>query len=64
MTAESGLRLLRMQEVSELTGIPVETLRTWRKQNRGPKAARIGSCVMYREADVKAWIDQQFAESA
>lgn len=64
MNTELGLRLLRMAEVAEQTGIPVETLRTWRKQGRGPKAARIGSCVMYRAADVEAWIEQQFAESA
>lgn len=56
--------LLLMSEVSELTGIPVETLRTWRKNQQGPKAARIGKRVMYRRADVEAWIDQQFAESA
>ncbi|KRB73049.1 hypothetical protein ASE01_19940 [Nocardioides sp. Root190] len=56
--------LLRMNEVSERTGVPLETLRYWRKQGRGPKAARIGRRVVYRAADVETWIDQQFAESA
>lgn len=55
-----SVRLLRMDEVAELTGIPVGTLRYWRKCNRGPKAARIGRRVAYRQADVEAWIEKQF----
>lgn len=57
-------QLLHMDEVAEQTGIPVETLRTWRKQGVGPKGARIGKRVMYRAADVEAWIEQQFADAS
>lgn len=56
--------LLRLEEVSEQTGIPVETLRYWRKQGRGPRSARIGRRVAYRASDVQAWIDAQFEASA
>ena len=57
-------RLLRMEEVSERIGVPVGTLRYWRKTGTGPRAARIGRRVVYREADVEAWINAQFDASA
>lgn len=57
-------RLLRMDEVAELTGIPVGTLRYWRKCKKGPKAARIGRRVAYRLSDVEAWIAAQFSDAS
>lgn len=39
--------------------VSVDTLRTWRKQNRGPRYRRIGRCVRYSLADLVA-----FAESS
>ena len=54
-------KLLRLPEVSELTGIPEATFRFWRHENvYGPPSAKIGRRVVYREADVIAWIDAQF----
>ena len=53
-------RLLGIPEVHEMTGIPQGTLRFWRHQKRGPKSAKLGRRVVYREADVLAWIDAQF----
>ncbi|NPC96614.1 AlpA family transcriptional regulator [Nocardioides sp. zg-DK7169] len=54
--------LMRIEEVSELTGIPLNTLRYWRANTRtGPKSAKLGRRVVYRRQDVEAWIDQQFA---
>lgn len=52
--------LLTYPDVSEMTGIPVNTLRAWRQKNRGPTSTRIGRRVVYREEDVRAWIDAQF----
>lgn len=57
-------RLLRIEQVSERTGVAISTLRHWRQANTGPKSARIGRRVVYREADVEAWIDAQFEETA
>jgi hypothetical protein len=37
--------------------ISVETLRTWRKQNRGPRYRRIGRCVRYAIADLLAFVE-------
>ncbi|WP_225344752.1 helix-turn-helix transcriptional regulator [Mycobacterium intracellulare] len=33
----------------------------WRQIGKGPKAARIGKQLLYRRADVDAWLDSQFA---
>ncbi len=53
--------LLRVPDVAALTGIPEATLRFWRHQGTGPRSAKLGRRVVYRESDVQAWIDQQFA---
>ena len=37
--------------------ISVETLRSWRQQNRGPRYRKLGRCVRYAIADLKAFID-------
>lgn len=53
-------QLLRLPEVAALTGIPEATLRFYRHEKRGPKSAKLGRRVVYRESDVVAWIDEQF----
>ena len=58
------MKLLRVPEVSELTGIPEATLRFWRHVGTGPPSAKLGRRVVYREADVIAWIDAQFEVGA
>ncbi len=63
MTAIAVLKT--MAEVSGMTGIPVNTLRYYRHLgNKGPRSAMIGSRVMYREADVIAWINEQFEQAS
>jgi Helix-turn-helix domain len=37
--------------------VSVETLRSWRKQNRGPRYRRIGRCVRYSIADLLAFVE-------
>jgi predicted DNA-binding transcriptional regulator AlpA len=56
--------LLRIEDVAELTGISENTLRYWRHQKTGPKSAKLGRRIVYREEDVLGWIDAQFAKSA
>lgn len=53
-------KLLRLPEVAELTGLPVNSLRFWRHQGTGPKSVKLGRRVVYRECDVVAWIEEQF----
>ena len=53
-------KLLRLPEVAELTGLPVNTLRFWRHRGTGPRSIKLGRRVVYRECDVVAWIEKQF----
>jgi predicted DNA-binding transcriptional regulator AlpA len=53
-------KLLRLPEVAELTGLPVNTLRFWRHQGTGPRSIKLGRRVVYRECDVVDWIEDQF----
>lgn len=53
-------KILRIEEVSALTGIPIPTLRFWRHQGTGPRSAKFGGRIVYREHEVQAWIEEQF----
>lgn len=58
-------KLLTITEVAEMTRLPEATLRWFRHDGtKGPKSAKLGRRVVYREADVLAWIDNAFAEEA
>jgi DNA-binding transcriptional MerR regulator len=52
---------MKLHAVAEMTGLPEATLRYWRHVGIGPPSARLGRRVVYRRADVDAWIDEQFA---
>ena len=52
-------RFLNEWEVSELTGISVGTLRTWRYRRAGPAFRKFGTMVRYSEAEILAWIKAQ-----
>jgi excisionase family DNA binding protein len=54
--------LLTPEEVAKAVGLPVKTLYAWRAKGYGPPSARIGRHVRYRAEDVRAFIDQRFAE--
>jgi predicted DNA-binding transcriptional regulator AlpA len=56
--------LMSMQEVSDLLGIPINTLKDHRAKGRGPQSAVVGGRIKYRRADVLTWVDERFAESA
>lgn len=61
MTAEVGSieRLLSIDDLAELLGVPVWTVRRWRAHGTGPKGIRVGKYVRYRPEDVRAWLAQQ-----
>lgn len=52
-------RLWTVDDVSAYLGIPKETLYQWRTKGYGPKGARMGKYLRYRQEDVEAWVDQQ-----
>ncbi|NEJ05388.1 helix-turn-helix domain-containing protein [Rhizobium leguminosarum] len=41
-----------------LGGIPIDTLRWWRWRRTGPTFCRVGRRVMYRRADLEAFVKQ------
>lgn len=50
-------RLLTINELSEMLGIPVDTLYGRRHRGEGPQGYRIGRHVRYRRAAVEAWLE-------
>lgn len=59
-----AVKLLKLPEVSVMTGLPESTLRFMRTTGYGPRSARVGRRVMYREDDVLSWIEEQFETDA
>lgn len=50
-------RIMTLDQVSERTGIPINTLRFYRAtRQRGPKTFKLGGRVVALEEDVEAWI--------
>ena len=52
-------RLLTITDLSEMLGVPVDTLYGWRHRGEGPQGYRIGRHVRYREASVEAWLESR-----
>jgi excisionase family DNA binding protein len=50
-------RLLTITDLSEMLGVPVDTLYGWRHRGDGPAGCRIGRHVRYRRSAVEAWLD-------
>ncbi|SDY87247.1 DNA binding domain-containing protein, excisionase family [Modestobacter sp. DSM 44400] len=55
--------LLTITEAAELLRAPVATLRYWRHLGCGPRSFRLGRRVVYRRADLLAWIEAQHDHS-
>lgn len=56
--------LLDKKHAAAFIGVPANTLSYWVQQGTAPRSAKIGRRRMWREEDLKAWIDAKFAESA
>jgi hypothetical protein len=56
--------LLTPAEVAERVRRPVATVRFWRATGTGPRSAKVGGRVLYKAADVDAWIEQEFAKDS
>lgn len=53
--------LLDTKQVSELTTVPVATLRWWRHAGVGPKSFKLGARkVAYKKSDVVGWVNDQY----
>jgi predicted DNA-binding transcriptional regulator AlpA len=54
------VKLLTLDEVAEMLRKSPAQMRWLRHNQRGPKSARIGGRVLYREQDVVDWVDAAF----
>ena len=59
MTVENSERLMTLAELSDMLGVPVNTLYGWRCRGEGPPGYRIGRYVRYRRSTVEAWLETQ-----
>jgi predicted DNA-binding transcriptional regulator AlpA len=57
------IKLLTTDQVAEILGVKVATLRVWRMQGKGPRFRKIGALVRYDEAVLTSWIDNQMRSS-
>lgn len=51
--------ILDTKQVSQMTGLPVGTLRYWRHSDVGPASFTLGRRVVYRRSEVESWIAEQ-----
>ena len=56
-------RFINEVEVSERTQIPLNTLRNWRYQRRGPKYRKIGRLVRYSILDLNSFMNENVVET-
>lgn len=56
-------RLIYTDEVAEIIRRTPAAVRYMIHAGTAPRSAKIGGRRMFRESDVHAWIDQQFAEA-
>jgi predicted DNA-binding transcriptional regulator AlpA len=57
-------KLLAAQDVSELTGLSIETLAQWRSQKQGPPFVKISrNCVRYRQSDLDGWVSERIVRT-
>ena len=48
---------LNETSTAQVIGISVHTLRSWRKQKRGPAWIKVGTRVLYRRAAIEAFLE-------
>ena len=57
-------KLLTAKNVSEITGLSIETLAQWRSQKRGPLFVKIArNCVRYYQSDLDGWLAERIVRT-
>lgn len=56
-------KLLTQEEVADLWKMSWTTLRKWRWEGKGPKFIKLGSRVLYRECDLRAYVEANVNQS-
>jgi predicted DNA-binding transcriptional regulator AlpA len=62
MSTITALKLLTLEEVADMLRKTPAQMRWMRHNGTGPKSAKLGGRVMYRESDVVEWINSAFGE--
>lgn len=57
-------KILRLEQVSERTNVPIGTLRYWRHLGQGPPTFRLGRHVAAFEDEVDSWLEEQAAAAS
>lgn len=52
-------RLLSVEDLASMLGVPRQTIYVWRGKGYGPVSVKIGKYVRYRRSDVNVWIGEQ-----
>lgn len=60
METVKAMKLLTLDEVAEMLRKSPAQMRWLRHNSRGPRCAKIGGRVMYRELDVIDWVNAAF----
>jgi excisionase family DNA binding protein len=55
-------RLLTVEELAEVAGVPTQTVYKWVTKGIGPRRLRVGKYNRYRASDVKTWLDGQYCD--
>jgi excisionase family DNA binding protein len=58
------LPILTPVQLAELLAVPVDTLKKWRYQRRGPDFITTGGLVRYRREAVEHWLTELTVETA
>ena len=64
MNEATAIKLLTLEEVATMLRKSPAQIRWMRHNGTGPRAARLGGRVMYREQDVLDWINAAFDQGA
>lgn len=55
--SDVDVRCVTTQQLHDLIGVSVGTLRQWRANGIGPKSSKPHGVVLYRLRDVEAWLE-------
>lgn len=64
METVKAMNLLTLEEVAAMLRKSPAQMRWMRHNRTGPRAARLGGRIMYREHDVIDWVNQAFEDEA
>ena len=53
--------LLTAEDVADMTGFALQTLKNWRSLGKGPAWFKVGRLVRYDESAVNEWLDRMRA---